>query len=137
MREKLTENGKDNTMTPQVHRTSKSAQTRDAAHAEQIALALMGVGNLNGHQLVDAATWDRSDAPCALGRDVILAAMSATRPPVSITIDQVITHGKAGTVSGRLTRDGSGTHLFCHIIRFTTTQRRDIAQLVSFEHIER
>ncbi|WP_439103131.1 hypothetical protein [Celeribacter marinus] len=124
-------------MTPRVHRTSKSAQTRDAAHAEQIALALMGVGDLNAGQLVDAATWERSDAPCAVGRDVILAAVSAIHPPVSITIDQVIIHGKAGTVSGRLTRDGSGTHLFCHIIRFTTAKRDDIGQLVSFEHLER
>ncbi|WP_417257844.1 hypothetical protein [Celeribacter sp.] len=124
-------------MQTQVRRSAKAAIAPESEAVEQIALALMGVGTLPEARLAVTATWDRSDAPCAVGRDVIVAALADNEAPVSITIDQVVTHGKAGTVSGRLTRDGSGTHLFCHIIRFTTAQCHDIAQLVSFEQRER
>ncbi|WP_417242941.1 hypothetical protein [Celeribacter sp.] len=123
-------------MQTQVHRSAQAGAAPEGAVAERIALALMGVGTLNAEILAETATWDRSNAPCAVGRAIILTTLCDIIRPVSITIDQVVAHGKAATVSGRLTRDGSGTHLFCHIIRFTTPRCRDIAQLVSFEQRE-
>ena len=101
------------------------------ARAEEIALALMGVGALPEDRLAEAATWDFAGGAVA-GRDAIRARAASQRAE-RITIDQVVTHGRGGSVSGRVTRGGD-TRLFCHVIRFTSAAGRDIAQLVSFEH---
>ncbi len=81
----------------------------------------------------ETASWDQTGMPCVLGREAIAAHLLHATPPQSILIDQVVCHGKAGTVSGRLTRDGVGTMVFCHVIRFTDPSCRQIAQAVSFE----
>ncbi|WP_417250014.1 hypothetical protein [Celeribacter sp.] len=108
-----------------------------AQRADAIARALMGIGNLGGFGLSETASWERGDAPAAVGRAAISQALSTRIAPASIHIDQIVTQGKAATVSGRLNRDGTGTALFCHIIRFTSSAGQEIAQLVSFEQPER
>ncbi len=101
------------------------------ARAEAIALALMGVGTLAQDALAEAATWDFAGG-AVTGRDAI-RARAAAQSADTIAIDQVVTHGRGGSVSGRVTRGGD-TRLFCHIVRFTSAAAREIAQLVSFEH---
>ena len=101
------------------------------AYAEKIALALMGVGALPEDALAEAASWDRPGG-ATLGRRAILAALPDQQAE-TIRIEQVVAHGRAGSVSGRVTRDGE-TALFCHVIRYTTPAATEIAQLVSFEH---
>lgn len=98
---------------------------------EEIALALMGVGALRAGMLAEAASWDRPGG-ATLGRRAILAALPDQQAE-TIRIEQVVAHGRAGSVSGRVTRDGE-TALFCHVIRYTTPAATEIAQLVSFEH---
>ena len=101
------------------------------ATAERIALALMGVGALDGDILAEAASWDRPEG-AVTGRDAI-RAVARRQSADAISVEQVVTHGKAGAVSGRVTR-GADTRLFCHVIRFTGASAREVAQLVSFEH---
>jgi len=91
----------------------------------------MGVGALAPECLAEAASWDRREGGVT-GRAAILAT-AEKQSAEAIEIDQVVTHGRAGSVSGRVTRDGD-TNLFCHVIRFTSASVREIAQLVSFEH---
>ena len=92
----------------------------------------MGVGALPAEMLAEAASWDRPGG-AVTGRAAILEAVAGTAPADLIRVEQVVTHGRAGSVSGRVTRDGS-TRLFCHVIRFTSASAKQIAQLVSFEH---
>jgi len=99
--------------------------------AQEIALALMGVGTLPEDALVEAVAWDVPGG-AVTGRAAVLARAAAQSADV-IAVDQVVTHGRGGSVSGRITRGGD-TRLFCHLIRFTSAAARDIAQLVSFEH---
>lgn len=119
-----------------VTRSKDVATTTNAAHAETIALALMGKCALRDSDFLESVSWDRSSGPCAVGFEAVTSAQKHAAPPVSIHIDQIVTQGKAATVSGRLTRDGIGTMLFCHILRKTAAQNGKISQIVSFEHQE-
>lgn len=100
---------------------------------EQIALALMGAGNLPDTLLSEGAIWDRSGRAIT-GRAAIQAARTTLPDCETIRVEQVVSHGKAGTASGLVRRPGEGTKLFCHVIRFTSGAATEIAQIVSFEH---
>lgn len=101
--------------------------------AEQIALAFLGAGDLPDALLSEGAVWDRTGGAIT-GRRAI-QQMRATLPACdSIRIDQVVSHGKAATTTGLLRRPGEGTRLFCHVIKFASTDRGEIVQVVSFEH---
>lgn len=114
----------------EVIRSADCGNSPKNARAEDIALALMGVGDLPADLVAEGVTWERPTGAIT-GRDRVLAAVETGLTRVEV--DQVVTHGKAGSVSGRLTRDGE-TRLFCHVIRFTTATQKQIGQLVSFEH---
>ena len=115
----------------EIRRSSDCGNSPKNARAEEIALALMGVGALEEALIAEAASWDRPSG-AVTGRAEITAAAAAESADL-IRVEQVVTHGRAGSVSGRVTR-GSETRAFCHVIRFTTAAARKIAQLVSFEH---
>lgn len=121
-------------LAPRVHRSPDCDRSATNAKVTEIALALMGVGEVDHGVFSETASWDQTATPCVLGRDAITAHLLNKVPPQSISIDQVVCHGKAGTVSGRLTRDGIGTMVFCHVIRFTDLSCRQVGQAVSFEH---
>jgi hypothetical protein len=123
----------------QVIRIARSGNSPEDARAEEIALALMGVGRLDPEALAEAATWDGASGlvegatVAVAGRLAIVAALDTVAPPEKIRVEQVVAHGRAGSVSGRITRGGE-TRLYCHFIRFTSPAARQVAQLVSFEH---
>ncbi|GAA3853100.1 hypothetical protein [Celeribacter arenosi] len=123
-------------MQTRVTRSPECGNAPENARAEAIALALMGVGRLEEDALAEIVTWDRSQSAVVVGREAVSHAVAKVDPPASISLAEVVTHGRAGTVSGRMTRDGAGTVLFCHVIRFTSPSTHQIAQLVSFERQE-
>lgn len=102
----------------------------------EMALAFWGIGTLPAAALSENASWDRTGAASTVGRAEILAHLPQQPRPASVTVSQVVSNGKASTVSGRLTRDGTGVALFCLVLRFTTPARTEIAQVVSFEQAE-
>ena len=108
----------------------------ERAVAEQ-ALAMSGVGPLPPEALSDMASWERSNHPSVVGRAHILDALAHLTPPASLSVTQITVEGKAATITGRLTRDGHGLFLFCQILRFTTPERSQIAQIISVEQKER
>ncbi len=117
---------------PEIIRRLEDEPDAKDAKAEAIALALMGVGALEESWLAENAIWDHGGGAVS-GRAAILAARKAQPPAERIRIEQIITEGQAGSVSGRITRKGQ-TRLYCHMIRFTNASANQIAQLVSFEH---
>ena len=121
---------------PEIQRGHDAPPAPDTAEtrAEALALALMGAGAMDQAMLSPDATWQCGDAPVMVGRGAILAALGALRPPRKIYIEQVVTQGKAGTVSGRLVTDTGRARLFCHVIRYTSAAAQQIAQIVSFDH---
>nr|WP_319250035.1 hypothetical protein [uncultured Celeribacter sp.] len=124
-------------LTPRVRRSEDCARSPQSEAATEIALALMGIGNLPDALFAETASWERSDAPCAVGHAAIRNGLATQSAPESLYVDQVVTHGRAATVSGRLTRDGTGTMMFCHVLRFTDSSCHTLAQIVSFERPDR
>ena len=106
-------------------------QTLKETIARELALALMGERSLLPDAISDGATWQKG-ASTLIGREAILEG--AEPATATVTIDEIVTHGKAAAVSGNL-RDQSGqTRLFCHMIRFTNASANQVASIVSFEH---
>jgi hypothetical protein len=116
---------------PEVIRAADCGNSPKNQRAEDIALALFGAGDLPEDMIAQDAVWDRAGGALS-GREAILDAI-APEGIVRIAVDQVVTHGRAGSVSGRITRAGQ-TRLFCHVIRFSSASARQIAHIVSFEH---
>ncbi|WP_319826146.1 hypothetical protein [Thalassovita sp.] len=117
----------------QVTRGADCGKSLKNSLVEEIALGLLGAVDLPETVLSEGAVWDRAGGAVS-GRAAILAARAAVSPCQTIHVDQVVSHGKAGTASGVLTRAGEGTRLFCHVVRFTSAAADQIAQVVSFEH---
>lgn len=117
----------------QVTRSENCENSTINQRVEQIALALLGAGDLPDALLSEGAIWDHGTG-AATGRAAIQAARAALPACAAIHVDQVVSHGKAGTASGMLSRPGQPPRLFCHVIRFTSVQGGEITQMVSFEH---
>lgn len=119
--------------TPEVVRPDDCGNSPKAARAQDIALALMGAGSVDPTLFAPDAQWQRPKGPAA-GRQKIVAALKRTTPPEKIEVEQVVTHGRSGSVSGRYWLSPGDERLFCHVIRYSSAACREVAQLVSFEH---
>ncbi|MHA6262830.1 hypothetical protein ACXYMO_06485 [Arenibacterium sp. CAU 1754] len=117
----------------EVRRENSNATSPKNQTTEDIALALMGVGELPGDMIAENAVWDSANG-AVTGRNAIRAAQAALPAADLIEVKEVVTHGKAGAVSGRVTRKGGRPRLFCHVIRYTSAAGHQIAQLVTIEH---
>lgn len=84
---------------PDVIRAPGCETDPETATAEAIALALMGVGDLPVHALAENAVWDGAHG-ARTGRAAIGAAVARVAPADRIRVEQVVAHGRAGTVSG-------------------------------------
>lgn len=93
----------------------------------------MGAGTLEPSLLAEDAVWERPGGAVA-GRTMILRALRRVTAPERIAVEQVVSHGRSGSVSGRIWMAGD-ERLFCHVLRFSSAARQDIAQMVSFEHV--
>ena len=117
----------------QITRSPDCANSPKNQRVEDIALALLGVGDLPDTALSEGAVWDRAGGSIS-GRTAIQTARATLPACQDIRVDQVVSHGKAGTASGVVVRAGEGARLFCHVIRFTSATAQQVAQIVSFEH---
>lgn len=99
---------------------------------ETLALAVMGTGELAGDAFAENAVWEGAGGVLC-GRAAILASVAAAAPADGVRVEQVVGEGRAGAVSGRITR-GAQTNLFCHLFRFSSAARQEVAHVVSFEH---
>ena len=105
--------------------------TLKSERAKEICLGLFGADAMPDHVLSDSVTWQNGD--CVLiGQDAVLTSIKKLARS-SVKIEDVVTHGKAAAVSGRLITN-QGPFLFCHMIKFTNTSAKQIASIVSFKH---
>ena len=116
----------------EITRASQDSKSPNAEQAESIALGLMGAKKLNLEHMSDSVTWQKGSDGALMGRDSISAAISH-RELKAVIIDEIVTHGKAAAVSGRI-RSNMETRLFCHMIKFTSSSAKQVASIVSFDH---
>jgi len=81
--------------------------------------------------LSESVTWQNGDN-VHVGRTSVISAIKPD-DAISVKVDDVVTHGKAAAVSGRLKTEGEA-FLFCHMIKFTSASAKQIASIVSFKH---
>ncbi len=120
------------TLTPvRILRNGPLTQSESDRSAEAIALGLLGVCELPVEGLSANATW-QNGSDVLVGRAAISAAICAKRL-IEVRIEDVVSHGKAAAVSGRLITN-SGPYLFCHMIKYTNASAKHVASIVSFRH---
>lgn len=112
------------------------SQSRDCGNspknrfAEQIAIALeIGDTGFLTDVLDEGVTWEAASGEVT-GCDQVLAQVKKTRKPKGLSIDHVVTHGKAGAVNGVLELDSAGR--FCHVLTFTNTKCQTLQRITSF-----
>lgn len=105
--------------------------TQKSDKVKEISLGLLGAGEMPDGVLSDCVTWQNGESVLVGQAAVIASARKIAHR--SVTIEEVVTHGKAAAVSGRLL-SATGPKLFCHMIKFTSTSAQEIASIVSFEH---
>lgn len=123
-------------MPPKITRSAACGTSTDAQRVEDLALALMGVVPLPPETLAVDAAWERTGAPATVGRAAITNALGLRTAPARIAITEVTAKGRAGTVSGRFEQPDQGSFIFCHVLRFTATAPRQLAQIVTIERQE-
>lgn len=101
--------------------------------AEKVAVAI----EKSDHKFIttelnDNAVWEQgSDTISGLADCIEQLAMNNIEP-TEITIDHVVTHGKAGAVNG-VSRHGKGAERrFCHVLEFTSVKCTTLARICSY-----
>lgn len=115
------------------------SQSRDCGNspknrfAEQIAIALeTGDTGFLTDVLDEGVTWETAGGEVT-GCEQVLAQVKKTRKPKGLSIDHVVTHGKAGTINGVLEFGKSGrARRFCHVLTFTNTKCQTLQRITSF-----
>lgn len=109
-----------------VKRCADCANSPKNGFAEDVAIAVLGAdrSGLNS-RLAQDAVLDIVGAARIAGRDEIIAGLS---PAHSVEVDTVVTHGRAGAVSGTIGRAAKQAR-FSMVLRFATA-KADAVRLV-------
>lgn len=78
--------------------------------AEEVCFGLLGAGQMREGILSESVTWQNGDN-VHVGRTSVISAIKPD-DAISVKVDDVVTHGKAAAVSGRLKTEGEA-FLFC------------------------
>lgn len=114
-------------------------QSRDCGNspknrfAEQIAIALeTGDTGFLTDVLDEGVTWEVASGEIS-GCEQVLAQVKKVQKPKGLSIDHVVTHGKAGAVNGVLEFDSAGrARRFCHVLTFTNAKCQTLRRITSF-----
>jgi hypothetical protein len=97
-----------------------------------VALATADVDALS-EWVTDEARWEVVGGPTARGRSDLAAAVerAGREEPTAVIIEHVVTHGKAGAVSGRVAF-GQRTREFCDVYEFSTARGTHVQSVKSY-----
>jgi hypothetical protein len=113
--------------------TGNSNRSPNALIAEEVSLGLLGARELAPALLAENITWQNGESSVIIGRSSVKSAVKLKNLR-KVQVEDIVTHGMAAAVSGRLFRDDHDARLFCHMIKFTSASAQEIASIVSFEH---
>lgn len=101
--------------------------------AEQIAIAteLRDREFLAG-ALAPEAEWELENGDTLNGDALSRHLVDSKESCVSLTVEHVVTHGKAGAVNGTLKLKSGSSRRFCHVMEFKNTKCREVVRLVSY-----
>ena len=118
-----------------VQRSADCGNSPKNKIAEDLAVGLE-TGMLDPSILLDDLVWRDAAGATRVSRDDVLEHLATRLAPVSLTIDNVTSHGKVAAVSGTA-KLGDGAERFAHFIRFVSAGAKQVAEIESFRKLER
>lgn len=114
-----------------INRSADCGNSPKNKMAEDIAIALeTGDVDFFSSVLDEGALWNNASANLT-APEAILGKLNAMPKPATVTIDRVISHGKAGAVNGVVSR-GRAERRFCHVIEFTSVKCSRVRRIETY-----
>ncbi|MFD1794835.1 hypothetical protein FQV27_05880 [Paracoccus aurantiacus] len=99
--------------------------------AQDIAVGLE-TGDLPKDLLDDDITWHPPGGKKLEGAETVLDALAKVKPPKLVQVVHAISHGKVGASNGISTDADGKARGFAHVIGFTSTSAKKIADIRSY-----
>ena len=99
--------------------------------AQDIAVGLE-TGALSADLLADDVVWQGPDGKEIEGVEAVLTALGRVKAPKQIKVDHAISHGKVGAANGVTTARNGKARGFAHVIGFTSTSAKKVAEIWSY-----
>jgi hypothetical protein len=84
-----------------------------------------------GELLVDDARWLPAGRKPVVGKEAVSRAIAKYAPATSLTIEHVISHGRAGAVNG-YAEFGRKRRAFCHVFEFSSAKGDRIKAITTY-----
>lgn len=118
---------------PKVNRSKDCGNSPKNKFAENIAIYIELSDSASLVEvLAQDAIWELADGASIKGDEVKGHIFASGEKPVSLTVDHVVTHGKAGAVNGTVEVKNGVLKRFCHVIEFSNTKCDRVRRLVSY-----
>lgn len=87
--------------------------------------------SLIGDLLAEDARWLPAGRKPVVGKDAVARAITKYAPATSLTIEHVISHGRAGAVNG-YAEFGRKRRAFCHVFEFSNARGDRIEAITTY-----
>ncbi|MHC9510501.1 hypothetical protein [Kangiella sp. M94] len=116
-----------------VNRSKDCGNSPKNKFAENIAISIeLGDSAFLIEVLSQDALWELPNGSLIKRHEVKDQIDTCREKPVTLTIDHVVTHGKAGAVNGTVKIKSGALKRFCHVIEFSTAKCEKVRRLVSY-----
>ncbi len=76
--------------------------------------------------------WNIAGQRIILGKDAFSTALAEMRQAAEITIQHVVSHGKAGAVNGTRVLENGKTYAFCDVYEFSSAKAASVKEITSY-----
>ena len=100
----------------------------------ELAIAL-ATGDAHGARplLAPDAEWEVVGHATHRGRDTILSALATARKTPRVTLDRVLTEGRAGAVNGTIALSATHIRRFCDLYELTGAHEATVRRITSYD----
>ena len=121
-------------MRPRIIRSRDRGNSPKNRLVEALAIAL-ATGNAKAacSLLTEDAEWEIVGRGVVAGRARIAAILAKARPVRKVTIDRVLTHGRAGAVDGSIELTPTHTRRFCDVYDLSSARGTAVRRITSWD----
>ena len=120
-----------------VIRSSGCGNSPKQKLVEDMSVALAGADvGIMASLAVPELVWLHIGKKPIEGQDAVLSAIRKSGPATAVTIERVVSHGRAGAVNGIITRRGKHT-AFCHMFEFKNAKGTHVKSISTYSMVLR
>ena len=120
-----------------VIRSSGCGNSPKQKLVEDMSVALAGADvGIMASLAVPELVWLHIGKKPIEGQNAVLSAIRKSGPATEVTIERVVSHGRAGTVNGIITRSGKHT-AFCHMFEFKNAKGTHVKSISTYSMVLR